>query len=333
MKALVFTSKDEQLLVTEIEKPAPKKGEVLIKLSYASLNHLDLLIWKEQVSPVPVILGSDGSGTVVELGEGVEKGWLNKEVIVNPGLNWGSNENIHGDDFQILGYPVNGTFAEYLAIPVEYVYEKPPHLSLEEAATLPMAGVTAARILFSKARITQTNKILITGIGGGVALYLLQMAKAFGCEVYVTSSSQEKIQAALKLGAAGGFNYRNREWVKDAIKVAGGFDVIIDSAGGNGFADLTEVANPAARIVLFGRTAGNVNNLRPGVIFNKQLHIMGSVMGSPKDFENLLSFYSKHALHPIIHKSFNLNNAPEAFQYMNNGQHFGKITLKISNKV
>jgi zinc-binding alcohol dehydrogenase/oxidoreductase len=154
MKALIFTSKDHQLSVTEIEKPIPKKGEVLIKLSYAALNHLDLWIWKEQVSTVPVILGSDGCGLVVELGDDVQHDWLNKEVIVNPGLYWGSNENIHSEDFQILGYPTNGTFAEYLAIPVEYVYEKPRHLSLEEAATLPMAGVTAARILFSKARIT-----------------------------------------------------------------------------------------------------------------------------------------------------------------------------------
>jgi zinc-binding alcohol dehydrogenase/oxidoreductase len=155
------------------------------------------------------------------------------------------------------------------------------------------------------------------------------MATAFGCKVYVTSSSEEKIQSALKLGASGGFNYRNSEWVKNALNEACGFDVIIDSAGGNGFADLTEVANPAARLVLFGRTAGNVNNLRPGVVYNKQLHIMGSVMGSPKDFENLLSFYSKHELHPVIHKTFDLKNAAEAFEYMDGGQHFGKITIKI----
>lgn len=330
MKALLFTSKDDQLLVTETEKPTPKRGEVLIKLSYAALNHLDLWIWKEQVSPVPVILGSDGCGTVVELGHDVKHDWLNKQVIVNPGLYWGTNEHIHSGDFQILGYPTNGTFAEYLAIPEEYVYEKPHHLSVEEAAALPLGGVTAARILFSKAQITPADNILITGIGGGVALYLLQMATAFGCKVYVTSSSDEKIQSALKLGASGGFNYKDRDWIKNALNEAGGFDVIIDSAGGNGFADLTEVANPAARIVLFGRTAGNVNNLRPGVIYNKQLHLMGSVMGSPKDFENLLSFYSKHKLHPIIHKTFDLKNAAEAFAYMNNGQHFGKITIKIS---
>lgn len=329
MKALIF-SKEQPLRVTETEKPAPKKGELLIKLSYAALNHLDLWIWKEQSPSSPVIPGSDGSGVVEEVGEGVTNTWLNKEVIVNPGLYWGTNEKVQSDDFEILGYPTNGTFAEYIAVPADHVYEKPGHLSLEEAAALPMGGVTAYRSLFSKAQITSTDKVLITGIGGGVALYLLQMAKALGCMVYVTSSSQDKIQSAMQLGASGGFNYKNINWTNDAKTEAGGFDVIIDSAGGNGFPDLTEVANPAARIVLFGRTSGNINNLKPGVIYNKQLTIMGSVMGSSKDFKDMLDFYSKHQLQPVIHKTFDLENTPEAFEYMNSGQHFGKITIKTT---
>ena len=328
MKALSLVSK-QMLNVAETAKPAPGKGEVLIKISYAALNHLDLWIWKEKEPSTPVILGSDGSGVVAEVGEGVPANWLNKEVIVNPGLYWGDDERVQADEFQILGYPTNGTFAEYMVIPVNYVYEKPGHLSLEEAAALPLAGVTAARALFYKARITSSDKVLITGIGGGAALYLLQMARSAGCEVYVTSSSDEKIQMARGLGASGGFNYKNANWIQHAAKEAGGFDVIIDSAGGNSFPDLTEVANAAARIVIFGRTAGNINNLKPGIIYNKQLHIMGSVMGSSKDFENMLSFYSKHKLHPVIHKTFDFEDAPEAFEYMDKGVHFGKIGLKV----
>ena len=133
----------------------------------------------------------------------------------------------------------------------------------------------------------------------------------------------------MHLGASGGFNYKNINWTNDAKKEAGGFDVIIDSAGGNGFPGLTEVANPAARIVLFGRTSGNINGLRPGVIYNKQLTIMGSVMGSSKDFKKMLDFYSKHQLRPVLHKTFGLENTAGAFEYLNTGHHFGKVTIKI----
>lgn len=329
MKAVQFLSYEQPLEVKNIPVPTPAKGEVVVSLQYAALNHLDLWIWKEDKLEKPVIPGSDGSGIVSKLAEGVQGDWLGKEVIINPSLFWGDNENVFSDDYQILGNPTNGTFAEYITIPFEYISEKPSHLSMKEAAALPLAALTAYRILFTKAKLKSTDKVLVTGIGGGAALYLLQMAVAAGATIYVTSSSDDKIDKAVKLGAKGGFNYKNPGWVQEAKTKAGGFDVIVDSAAGNGFAQLAEVANNGARIVIFGRTAGNINNLRPGLIYNKQLQIMGSVMGTPSEFSAMLKFYSDNQLKPVLDKEFLLPQIQQAAEYMAKGKHFGKIILKI----
>lgn len=330
MKAVIFQSKAQPLAIKEVETPSPIVGEVLVRLSYASLNHLDLWIWKEQSLKNPVISGADGSGVVCAVGEGVDSRLIGKEVIINPSLYWGSNEKMSGEDFQILGKPTNGTFAEYIVIGKEYVYEKPTHLSLKESAAIPLAALTAYRALFTKGQLTQFDKTLITGIGGGAALFLMQMAIAVGASVYVTSSSDEKISKAVELGARGGFNYTDQNWVEKAKQQCAGFDVIVDSAGGNGFAALTEVAMPAARIVIFGRTAGNINNLKPGIIYNKQLQIAGTMMGTPKEFVEMLHFFEKYQLHPVIDKEFHLTEIAEAFRYMDQGRHIGKVVLKIN---
>jgi D-arabinose 1-dehydrogenase-like Zn-dependent alcohol dehydrogenase len=140
------------------------------------------------------------------------------------------------------------------------------------------------------------------------------------------------MQKAIQLGAKGAYNYKDENWVTKAKAEVGGFDVIVDSAGGNGFAQLTEAANAGARMVLFGRTAGNINNLRPGLIYNKQLQIMGTVMGTPTEFKDMLEFYSQHRLYPVLGEEFSLENIREAAAYMKTGRHFGKIILKINDR-
>ena len=332
MKAVQFLSKDLPLEVNEVPTPVPAEGEVLIRLAFAAFNHLDLWIWQEKVLEKPVISGADGSGVVESVGRGVDKSLFGKEVIINPGLYWGDDERFTGKNFQILGNPTNGTFAEYITIPREYVHEKPAHLNLEEAAALPLAALTAYRALFSRADLQPSDKVLITGIGGGAALYLLQIANAAGASVYVTSSSEEKIRRAIAMGAKGGYNYRDAAWVTNSKDEIGGFDVIIDSAGGDGFAALADVANPGARIVNFGRTAGNINGLKPWLVYNKQLQILGTMMGTPAEFKAMLEFYSKHKLRPTIDKTFLLDEVNAARDYMNSGDHFGKIMLQVGDK-
>lgn len=329
MKAVQFQSKDIPLAVSEVETPFPGKREVLIQLHYAALNHLDLWIWQEKVLDKAVISGSDGSGIVIAVGEDADTSLIGKEVVINPSMYWGDDNRFFGESYQILGNPTNGTFAEYIKIDQSFVYEKPPHLSLKEAAAIPLAALTAYRALFTKAKITASDTVLITGIGGGAALFLLQMAVAEGAVVYVTSSSEKKITQAIELGAAGGFNYKDADWVHNAKNSIGGFDVIADSAGGNGFASLTEVAKPAARIILFGRTAGDINHLKPSVIFNKQLLISGTMMGTHEEFRAMLNYYSEHKLYPTIDRIFSLSDINEAADYMKSGEHFGKILLSV----
>ena len=146
MQAVLFQSRGEGPIVSEATIPEPADGEIRIQLHYASLNHLDLWIWNEKTLSNPVISGSDGSGVVEKIGPGVDKSWIGKEVVINPSLYWGTDEKIFSDQYQILGYPTNGTFAEYICMPQEYVFEKPTHLSIKEAAALPLAARRLAEI-------------------------------------------------------------------------------------------------------------------------------------------------------------------------------------------
>ena len=205
---------------------------------------------------------------------------------------------------------------------------KPAHLSFEEAAALPLAGLTAWRSLLSRARLVGGERVLVTGIGGGVAVFALQFAVASGNEVWVTSSSDEKIRRAVALGARGGFRYDNEGWAQSAAKAPGPFDVIIDSAGGPGFANLVDVAAPGGRIVFFGATRGNAPELALRKVFWKQLSVLGSTMGSPSDWAAMTEFVGRHAVKPVVGEVFPFARGSEAFELMERGGQFGKIVIR-----
>lgn len=331
MKAAVFKGKDSPLTVEEVPKPKPVKDQVLIRLKYAALNHRDIWIMKEQNSlQNGIILGSDGYGVIEDAGEDADPLFMGAEVVINPSLEWGNNPVVNGDSFKILGFPDNGTFAGYIVISQKYVFRKPEHLSDEEAAAVPLAALTAYRALFSKARLRAKEKVLITGIGGGAALWLLQFAVGYQGRVYVTSGSDEKIERAKKLGASGGFNYKDPEWAVKAQKEAGGFDIIIDSAGGDQFSKLIELALPGGRIVNYGRTAGNITNIPTRILYSKQLSIHGTTMGTRDEFLSMLDFIESRNIRPVIDKIYPLDQIHEAFKRMEDGNHFGKIVISIS---
>jgi zinc-binding alcohol dehydrogenase/oxidoreductase len=333
VRAAFFKEKNQPLRIQPIEKQVPIKDQVLIRIKSAALNHRDVWICKEQSTPIEkgVILGSDASGVVEAIGEEVDESLIGMEVIVNPSMEWGNNPAVQGDSFKILGFPDNGTFSDYLLISKKYVFEKPDHLTFDEAAAIPLSALTAYRALFTKARIRPNEKILITGIGGGAALWLLQLAKAFQARVFVTSSSDEKIKSAIKLGASRGFNYKEENWTDRALKESGGYDVIIDSAGGSQFPQFLNLALPGGRIVSFGRTGGNIPELSPRLIFWKQLSIMGTTMGTRDEFLSMLDFLHTHKLKPVIDSVYALEEINEAFAKMETSNQFGKIILKVSS--
>lgn len=332
MRAVFFKGKDQPLSVQQIKKFRPVKDQVLIQLHNAALNHRDLWTWREQnvTSSDGIILGSDGCGVIEDVGEDADTLLIGSEVIINPSLDWGNNPIVQGNSFRILGYPDHGTFSDYIAISKKYAFEKPDHLNFGESAAVPLSGLTAYRALFSKARLRAKEKVLITGIGGGAALWVLQFAVAYQARVYVTSGSDEKINKAKALGAIEGFNYKDPEWHQKALKEAGGFDIIIDSAGGNEFSKFIELALPGGRIVNFGRTAGNITDIATRLLYWKQLSIHGTTMGTRDEFLSMLDFVESRKLRPVIDRAFPLENIEDAMKRMEQSDQFGKIVLQIS---
>lgn len=331
MKALVLSAVKEAVQLQEFPTPQPARGQVLVRLEAAALNHRDVYIQQGLYPSIqtPVILGSDGAGTVVALGEGVDPNWQDQAVVLLPGFGW-EDEPVQPQDYHILGMPTNGCFAEYIAINAQQLFPKPAHLSFEQAAALPLAGLTAYRALFTKGGCQAGDRVLISGIGGGVALWACQLALAQGAEVYVTSGSPKKIEEAIALGAQGGVNYKDADWHKQLkAQVKAGFDVIIDSAGGDGFRHFLDLAAPAARIVFYGGTRGTFS-VSPQKVFWKQLSLLGSTMGSRQEFEQLLEFVNQHHIEPVVDSVWPLAKGSEALAHMDAGAQLGKIVLRLS---
>jgi zinc-binding alcohol dehydrogenase/oxidoreductase len=330
MKALQLEAVKSLPLYKEVERPIPGDDEVLVKIAAAALNHRDLYICQGLYPGIvtPVILGSDGAGVVVEAGAALSKDFIGREVMINPNINWGKNPKVQDKRYNILGMPSNGTFADYVCVKADRLADKPQYLSFAQAAAIPLAGLTAYRSLFTKADLKKGEKLLISGIGGGVALTAFQMALAVGAEVWVTSGADDKIDQAIKLGAAGGINYKSENWHKALeIKSGGGFDVILDSAGGDGFQYFLDLANPAGRIVFYGGTRGSFK-VNPQKMFWKQLALFGSTMGDDNDFEKMLDLFNSYQIVPYINDVRPMSEGTAAFKEMEEGLQFGKIVLE-----
>jgi NADPH:quinone reductase-like Zn-dependent oxidoreductase len=312
-----------------VPDPAPRAGEAVVDLHAAALNHRDLWIKLGKYAGLryPCVPGSDGAGIVSRVGHGVDASWVGREVVINPGSDWGPLAAAQGPDFKILGLPHDGTFADQVAVPAARLAPKPSHLTWEEAAALPLAGLTGWRALMTKAALAKGDRVLITGAGGGVALAALKFAVALGNEVWVTSSSDKKIYSAVALGAKSGFRYDLDGWVEAATKMPGPFQVIIDSAGGPGFAGLVDLAAPGGRIVLFGATRGNAPEIVLRKVFWKQLSILGSTMGNDSDWAAMMAFVGVHGIRPTVSEVFAFERGAEAFDLMERGGQFGKIVI------
>lgn len=334
MKAAYLKGNNQPYLVKEVPTPAPGPGEVLIRLKYSAFNARDIRIQKGIYASAPLpegglTIGSDGFGEVTEIGTGVDSFWLGKEVVINPGRNWGNNPNSFGPEFEIMGSPKPGTFAEYIAVGVDYVELKPAYLTGEEAGALPLAGLTTYRAVFTKGRVNVGDKVLITGIGAGTALLALQYVMAAGAEAYVTSGSDIKLEKAIAMGARAGFNYKADSWAVDANRSTGGFDMVLDSASGKGFSKLIEVLKPGGRLVFWGGTDGPIENLVPSQVYWKNLSILGTTLGSNQEFADMLAYSEKHNIRPVIDKVFpTLSHAQEAAEYLASGAQFGKVVVR-----
>jgi NADPH:quinone reductase-like Zn-dependent oxidoreductase len=309
----------QNLRIDDVDQPKIESQQTLVRVRAAALNHRDLFITQGLYPNIklPAILGADGAGE----SDG-------KAVLIDPTIGWGDDERVWRQDSSILGVPRDGTFAEYVAVPQSNVYEKPAHLSFEEAAALPLGGVTAYRALFTRGELRSGETVLITGVGGGVQTFALVFAKAAGARIIATSSSDQKLEHARALGADVTLNYRtDPEWHK-AVRKEGAVDLAIDSAGGDTFAKITTVVRWGGRIVTYGGTTGDAK-IRMFPVFWDQLDVRGTSMGSPADFRAMLEFVTKHEIKPVVDRVFDMHDIASAMERLQHAEQFGKIVLKV----
>ena len=329
MKAIVLEELGEPAGLRPVELPDPvaQPGEVVVELVAAAINRRDVWIRRGRGDSVTgVVLGSDGAGRVVEHGPGVEGPAIGSEVVINPSVGWGAREDAPGPDFNILGLPRQGTYAERIAIPAEDVFPRPQRLSWHEAAALPLAGLTAWRALTTRARVEPGDRVLVAGAGAGTATYLVQIAAALGAEVIVTSSSQAKIDRAIQLGASAGVLYTEPDWAERV----GEIDVIIDSAGGPTWDGAWTCLRKGGRLVCFGRTSGEDATVPLSQLYFGQWTVMGSTMGSPREFAALLAHVETAAWRPVIDRVYPLAETAAAHARMDAPDRFGKVVLQVT---
>ena len=334
MQAIVLRDlgRPEHLRLETAPDPQPGQGEVVVRLKAAALNHRDVWIRRGLYAGIklPVILGSDGAGAVSAIGPGADPKLLGREVVINPGLDWGNDERVQSPHFRILGLPDDGTYAELVKVPASAVYPKPAGWSWEEAAALPLAGLTAYRAVFTRAM--SGRRI------GSWSPALAAECRSSPCKsprpaerVVVTSGSDDKIDRAKQIGADGGVDYRTGDWGKDVVRLLGGEgpDVVIDSVGGETLGRAIDIARPGGRLVTYGATTGPVPQVEVRRIFWKQLSLLGSTMGTPKEFAAMLELFAKGTLRPVVDAMFPLADAAAAHRRMEEAAQFGKIVLRI----
>ncbi|UCD52814.1 MAG: zinc-binding dehydrogenase [Phycisphaerales bacterium] len=343
MKAAIIEKHGELdvLEVKNVPVPQPGPDEVVLKVLCAGLNHLD--IWVRKGRPgasleMPHILGSDAVGVVEAVGERVESATVGEEVVLYPGLGCGRCEFcIRGrqnlcTSFGIIGLNRPGTFAERVAVPAANVYPKPAHMSCDEAGGFALAYLTAWHMLVGRARIRAGDVILIHGIGGGVALCALQLARLLGAEVIATSSSDDKLKRARDLGAGHTINYREEDVptrVRD-ITAGRGVDVAFDTVGAATWPLDFACVRRGGTIVICGITTGPVAETNLQALYWNQLTVLGSTLGSLAELGQMARAVTISRLKPVVDEVFPLEQARDAMGKMEAGRQFGKIVLSVA---
>jgi NADPH:quinone reductase-like Zn-dependent oxidoreductase len=259
------------------------------------------------------------------VGDGVAGARAGDEVVINPALDWGNDENAPGPRFRILGVPDEGTHATRIVVRASQVRPRPARLSWAEAAALPLAGLTAWRAVVTHAEAVPGRRILVPGAGGGVATFVVQIAAALGAEVVVTSSSEEKLERARGLGAADGADYCDPTWPERL----GPVDAVVDGVGGAVWPGAIRALRPGGRLINFADTAGEEGRIELATLFFGHLRIQGTSMGSPREFDRLLAHVADASWRPVVDSVFPLRDGVRAYARLDAPDRFGKVVLAI----
>lgn len=324
----------------ELDQPRPQADEVVIATRSAALNHLDIWVRKGRPDnnlPLPHVLGSDASGVVYEVGSNVSDLKEGDEVLVNPGLSCGScracRKGQHSEcaNYGILGLSRPGTFAQYFCVPARNVYRKPAYMTFADAAAFPLTYLTAWRMVVSKGCVKPGQRVLIHGIGGGVAQAALVFATLAGAETFVTSSSEEKLLKAGQMGANHVISYTRENVVERVMGITNGqgIDLIIDAVGAKTMPSNLELVRKGGAIVLCGVTSGATVEMNLQAVYWKQLRLLGSTMGSDEDFRQMYDAVCVNNLKPMIDSLYPLDKIHDATKKMEDGEQFGKLVLTV----
>jgi zinc-binding alcohol dehydrogenase/oxidoreductase len=305
--------------------PHPGPDEVVVELRAAAVNRRDLLVRNPPGPayrfPLPLVPGSDGAGISRDTGE---------EVVIYPGLGWGDRDDAAGPAWRILGGPDDGTYAELVKVPRENVFPKPARFSWQEAAAFPLAALTAFRALFTVGRLRRDETVLVLGAGSGVSTFAVMLVAQHGARVLVTSSNEDKLARAREIGANAGVLYTDVDWPAEVRSLTGGrgVDVVLDSVGAT-WAESLRCLRRGGRLVVFGGTGGTTAELDVRNVYLNWLSILGTTMGSGKDFAALLRMVDEGRLSPAIDSVRPLADMGAAHDRIQSGRHFGKLVLSI----
>jgi NADPH:quinone reductase-like Zn-dependent oxidoreductase len=338
MKAIVFHEYGgvDKLKFEDVPEPKAGFSDALVKVKAVALNHLD--IWERLGGvPLPHISGSDIAGEVAELTGDPKNFRLGDRVMVFPALSCNICEPcIVGrptqcDNRQIIGYQIDGGYAEYLRVPIDNLFKIPSNLSFEEAAALPLAASTAWNMLVRKGKVNPNSKVLIHGASSGVSTYAIQLVKIFGAEVISTTSSNDKIEKVIRLGADRVINYLEEDIVLEVLKFTDnkGVDLVIDHVGSATFNSGLKSLRRGGKLVSAGVTTGNIVEIDIKQIYRNELIVEGSYIFTKGDFLNVLKLAEDNRLRIVISDKFPLEEAAKAQTFMEEGKHFGKIVLDV----
>lgn len=323
----------EGMDLVDLPDPTPGPGQVAVRMRAASLNYRDLLTvqGKGGVSRLPLIPFSDGAGEVVAVGDGVTRVAVGDRVSPMFFQSWIDGKVSAASRRYALGGTRPGVLQEVMVLDAEGVSHIPPHLSFQEAATLPCAGLTAWRALFEEAKVQPGDTVLVQGTGG-VSIFALQFAKLAGASVIVTSSSDEKLERARALGADHTINYRSvPEWGKAAAEwTGGGVDHIVEVGGKDTFSQSLEAARVGGAVLVIGILTGASQQIAISSLFAKNLHVIGLSVGSRRMFEAMTRAIGRNGMKPVIDRVFSFDSVPDAMRLMQHGGHFGKIAVEFA---
>jgi NADPH:quinone reductase-like Zn-dependent oxidoreductase len=344
MKAAVFYEPGgpEKIQVSEVPDPQVAPDQILVKVKACALNHFDLLVLREadpETFSFPFWGGADISGIVAEAGKSVSQFRSGDRVVINPGLFCGkceqclSGEESLCESYGIIGDSVPGGFAEYIAVNEENVLKLPDGISFEEAAAVPLVFQTAWRALMTRAAVQPGEDVLILGASGGVGSAAIQIAKLAGARVFAVTSTAEKGSSVKELGADQVLDRNSGDIWKELADLTDqrGVDVVLETVGAATWDQSLRSLVRGGRLVTVGRTTGALAETDIKLIFWNQLQVIGSTMANQKEFSDVMAHFFQGELKPVIDSVFPLEQAREAYQRLEAGEHFGKIIIKIDS--